>query len=225
VFPGNPWPNGHAIKDFAWSGRLDPGSGIWFDLHLETDNYYADDENPEPDYDNEDSEGDWDSKIVWHNYHSCTVSSTYWGGDGFQVGSKEKPLDFDALTMHEFQADPLPVKFLDRFPWVDENQTRAFNIYLLGHDMCADHAIRFPQRLDTDSFAIDWRGRIALTYAGDREFRYSFRAPEIWAQFGGVFLPDGTAKRAALELVSPFIVDTGSLRLAEEDGQLVFKLK
>lgn len=33
-FPGNPWPEGHRIKEFAWSGRLDAKTGLWFDLHV-----------------------------------------------------------------------------------------------------------------------------------------------------------------------------------------------
>ncbi|MET3287619.1 UNVERIFIED_CONTAM: hypothetical protein ABID98_000189 [Brevibacillus sp. OAP136] len=34
-FAGNPWPDGHRIKAFAWSGRLEPGSGLWFDFDLD----------------------------------------------------------------------------------------------------------------------------------------------------------------------------------------------
>ncbi|GKU76386.1 hypothetical protein [Paenibacillus sp. L3-i20] len=36
-FKDNPWPNGHAIKEFERQSRLEPDSGIWFDLHLRSE--------------------------------------------------------------------------------------------------------------------------------------------------------------------------------------------
>jgi len=42
-FKDNPWPNGHSIKEFEWEARLEPDSGIWFDLHLKSEDYDADD--------------------------------------------------------------------------------------------------------------------------------------------------------------------------------------
>ncbi|WP_291895905.1 hypothetical protein [Chryseobacterium sp.] len=75
-FTDNPYPNGHKIEIFNWSGRIDEYGYIWFDFYLKSENYYAnDDENNE-----EEDEGlsDWNSKIVWGNYHNCTLSSNYW---------------------------------------------------------------------------------------------------------------------------------------------------
>jgi hypothetical protein len=47
-FIDNPYPEGHAIENFSWSGRIDEYGMIWFDFHLKTENYYAnDDENSE----------------------------------------------------------------------------------------------------------------------------------------------------------------------------------
>lgn len=42
-FIGNPYPLGHVIKEFGWSGRLDEDGEIYFDFHLKTDDYYAED--------------------------------------------------------------------------------------------------------------------------------------------------------------------------------------
>ncbi|RLJ33221.1 hypothetical protein CLU97_2699 [Chryseobacterium sp. 7] len=45
-FIDNPYPNGHAIETFSWSGRIDEYGFIWFDFHLKTENYDThDDEN------------------------------------------------------------------------------------------------------------------------------------------------------------------------------------
>jgi hypothetical protein len=64
-------------------------------------------------------------------------------------------------------ADPLPIEDLDAPP--------AFHVYLLGHDSVADHDIVFTKQ-ETGGHTIDWTGRIALTYAGQEEFAYRFRA-------------------------------------------------
>jgi hypothetical protein len=46
-FKDNPWPEGHPIKEFVWSARIE-GSDVWFDMHLETENYYSERDNQEP---------------------------------------------------------------------------------------------------------------------------------------------------------------------------------
>ena len=240
-FPGNPWPQGHALIDFAWSAELVPKApwhsiilrgrssgpqkapGVWFHLHLESANYYADDGDAKAD-DDEESTSEWESKVVWHNYHSCTLSSTFWGAPGIHAGTKDAPLDFEQLTSREFRADSTPPGFSGEFPWLPEGQPPAFGLYLLGHDTCADHLVKFTHRLDADLFAIQWSGRIALTYAGDYEFRYRFEVPEVRAQFGGIFLPKETRSEDAKRLIQPYVANVESLRLTEEDGRLVFKL-
>jgi len=42
-FKDNPYPNGHLIKEFKWSARVFSEDGLWFDFHLISDNYYAED--------------------------------------------------------------------------------------------------------------------------------------------------------------------------------------
>ena len=46
---------------------------------------------------------------------------------------------------------------------------------LLGHDSVADHEIHFRE-LAPDDYSLTWRGRVALSYAGDDEFRHQFEA-------------------------------------------------
>lgn len=44
-FLNNPYPNGHQIIAFNWRGRIDEDKSVWFDFHLKTEKYYADDQN------------------------------------------------------------------------------------------------------------------------------------------------------------------------------------
>jgi hypothetical protein len=164
-FPGNPWPDGHRVEQFDWTGRLDDLGRLWFDLTLRTADYdeagAADDEEPE-------DLPDWEAPIVWNNYHRCTMSSAFWeDATGLLAATPERPFRLADPEPQRLTADPLPIEDLDAEP--------AFHVYLLGHDSVADHTITFTADGD-GAHRVDWTGRIALTYAGDDTFRHAFRA-------------------------------------------------
>lgn len=195
-FKGNPYPGGHLIKAFSWSARIDPDRGLIFDLHLETDNYYAEDETA----DEQEELRDWHSKVVWGNYHNCTLSSTFWGGNGIVVGTKDRPFDFDHWQEKVFTADPLPLDV--------DFEDFCFNIYLLGHDACADHRIAIKQEQD-DSFSIHWTGKIALYYAGEAEFKHDFEAHISPVSFDGIHYPKEWSQEKAMQALSTLVVNPG----------------
>jgi len=182
-FPGNPWPDGHRVTEFAWNGRLDGSGRLWFDLSLSTAFYYEDDDpavdDDEPD---EDEDGDdFGSRIVWGNYHACSISSVTWeDATGLVASTPERPFRFADPGAQVLTADPLPIEDLDAEP--------AFHIYLLGHDSVADHRVEFVRGAAGD-FQVGWDGRIALSYSGDEEFRYAFRARIGDVRLGHVVLP------------------------------------
>lgn len=214
VFPGNPWPNGHAIEKVVWSARLETDNTLWFDLHLESDYYYAEDGDNEQQEKNEDA-GDWESKAAWSNYHRCKLSSTHWGHRGFLAATKDRRLDFASLGERVFNLDPLP-------PPVDDYD-RAFGIYLLGHDGAADHHIRFTPQGSSSNYRLDWRGKIALEYMGSDVFEYTFHATFDHLAFEGVLLPDGTNETDAMLLLNSLADNVGQLKAMREDDFLWLK--
>lgn len=117
-FKDNPWPEGHPIKEFTWSAKEVDGD-VWFDLHLKSADYYA--ERDIEDDENAEYASDWAAPIVWGNYHSCTLSSTYWGNDGFRVCAKADytPELLDGL---ELTVDPDPEA-------LEDFEDLAFHIY------------------------------------------------------------------------------------------------
>ena len=162
-FKGNPWPEGHPVKKFKWSAR-EKENDVWFDLHLESEDYYL-----ERDFDDDDDVeylSDWVSPIVWANYHSCTLSSTHWGNRGFKVCSSQQysPEFLDGLEV-EVDANPETIEDFDDF---------SFHIYLLGHDSAAKHKIRFERIGASLDFKIIWSGKIAQAYVGDYEYKHDF---------------------------------------------------
>jgi hypothetical protein len=183
-FIDNPYPEGHKIIKFVWSGRIDEDEAIWFDFHLETDDYYADDDSAEEeDSDEDDGTSDWNAKIVWTNYHSCTMSSTDLGEEskGIKVSHHSRKFNFEDCIKNELNVDKLPLLSTDY-------EDLAFSIYLLGHDSCANHSIIIQQ--NGQHYDIDWTGKIALTYAGEDDFDYDFVANIQGAQFEGFYYPE-----------------------------------
>lgn len=177
VFKDSPYSGGHEIKKFQWNARLAPQEGIYFDFHLETADYS---EGYEETKDDDESESDWKAKIVWENYHNCTMSSNKWHDGGILVGTASNKLDFEAFDEFHLKADTLPLP--DNF---DNDEDFAFFIYLLGHDSCANHEINILKN-HQNTFDIEWTGKIALTYVGDEEFRHEFSAKIQNVEFGGI---------------------------------------
>jgi hypothetical protein len=193
-FRGNPWPRGHRVKKFVWTGRLEPETGLWFDFHLESADY---DEGDREEQDERDR-SDWRSKGVWSNYGNATISSTMWGGArGFLAATTRKPLEWSRLTGRTFRT---PVESLEDDE-VDE-ESRAFEAYLLGHDAVSAHRVLFGR-----GPSIDWSGRIALRYAGERQYRHRFATHIPKATFGGVSRPEGMPPREAQALLAKLVPD------------------
>jgi hypothetical protein len=170
-FIGNPWPEGHPIVEFAWTARHEDGR-IWFDLHLRSADYYAEREIDSDDDNDVERDSAWESPGVWGNYHRCTLSSTFWGGEnGFQVCAAN---EYSPAWLHGrvFTIDPVDTDMSE----VDDLDELSFNIYLLGHDSVANHRIVFRRRGASDLFDIEWSGDIALTYAGDDALAHRFEA-------------------------------------------------
>jgi len=163
-FAGNPWPEGHPIKEFIWTSRVSDGQ-LWFDFHLQAAAY--DSERVVPDDPVADDIPDWNAAIVWTNYGACILSSNYWEQQpGIPVGAAKQ------LTLDEIHGMVLSIDD----PPAEDRDAAAFHIYLLGHDSVACHEVSFERIPRSDCFNILWTGRIALTDHGDDEYRHAFTA-------------------------------------------------
>lgn len=214
-FLNNPYPKGHLLEEFVWSGRLEPNTGIWFDFHLKSKKYSDEDNNEETD----EADNDWNSKIVWDNYTNCILSSTFWNDKaGFQVGSKSKKLDFENLVSEVIETDKLP-----RPKSFNISEDPPFHIYLLGHDDCAEHKFQFSKPQKRGFFDITWKGKIALAYSGDYEFKYDFIAEIYQTQFDGIRIPAGISKAEIYSLLKQFVLEPDIFVLNEQDGKIKIK--
>ena len=200
---GNPYPNGHNLKEFSWSIRLIPSQGLWFDLHLETEDYYAEDQSD----DGSEPDSDWKAKIVWSNYHSCTMSSNNWHAGGFLGGTEDRKFDFNGGGESFFHVDPLP-----RPENFDIDEDPAFGIYLLGHDDCADHKISFIKS-DKDKFNIVWKGKIALSYSGDYDFNYHFSTEITDVKVPEILCPNKLSDTEMKDLLSKYCMGYEDLEI------------
>jgi hypothetical protein len=212
-FKYNPYPLGHVIKEFVWSGHLDEVGQLWFDLHLKTDDYYTEDSKHAEIWDDEEEQdkGDWDSKIVWGNYHNCTMSSTYWGSSGILIDANAPKLNFTNWPVIQLIADTLPQDYI--MPTDLEWDDLALNIYLLGHDACANHTINISQ-VDKNLFNINLLGKIALAYAGEDEFKYDFSANITDVKFDGFDYPQEMTQTQARKHFGKYIANSDDFSLS-----------
>jgi hypothetical protein len=213
-FKDNPYPLGHVIKEFVWGGSLDEDGQLWFDLHLKTDSYYAEDPthfSENSDDEDGDDVSDWQAKIVWGNYHNCTMSSTYWGSSGIIIDASKPKLNFANWPATRLIADTLPPDLIMPADW--EWDDLALNIYLLGHDACANHQIDIVK--NGALFNIAWTGKIALAYKGEDEFRYDFSANIADVKFDGFDYPQEMTQEKAREHFAKFIADLDSFEFVD----------
>ncbi|MFJ8530418.1 hypothetical protein [Bacillus sp. NPDC094106] len=224
-FVDNPWPNGHRIINFEWGAHFKYGeelgekAGLYFDLHLETADYYEEDKGEDEDAEDE-AESDWQAKIVWNNYHSCTLSSEEWNYKGFRVGSDEAPFDLEMLDGKEYIID-----FLSKEEQEDlDLDMTAFDVYLLGHDASGFHSIKFT-RLERQAYQIEWKGKLALAYVGDHEFKYDFHTIISSASFRGISIPNEITDHRAYELLRRFVSNPALFELQNDNGNRRFVFK
>jgi hypothetical protein len=145
---------------------------------------------------------------VWENYHNCTISSTKWESRGIEIDTTKGKFDFNSLQQSELIVDPLPIK--DDLDF-DE---LSFQIYLLGHDSCADHRIKFSKK-GNNKFDIEWRGKIALTYSGEDEFGHEFIALINDVTFDGFYLPKNFKMEKAKDVFGKKLKDIDSFELVD----------
>lgn len=205
-FPKNPWPKGHAVKRATWAGRLDPSGALFFDFDIHSADYDAEDRSTDEDEDDDD-EGSWTSRIVWNNYHACSLSSTKWGHRGIEVGSPKKRFAWQGLDGATLRAD----KAKDTLP--DDDDGAAFGIYLMGHDGVADHALRFARTGKT--WSIDWKAKIALAYVGNMNLDHRMKLELRGMAFDGFAIPKGMAPKAARTLFDAAIIDPAKWTIAK----------
>ncbi|MEL6753022.1 MAG: hypothetical protein AAFO57_03260 [Pseudomonadota bacterium] len=194
-FPGNPWPDGHALKEVELWGILSGENHPWAEpgLHLHlcvrSQDYDAEMSEAERDaaYDGESEEIDqgidrssWQSYIVWGNYHACRIETNV----GPRLGSNGEPFDLAWLDGKHFALDPIDpdAEFIDF-------DSQAFHCYILGHDAVAGHDLRFKASGAPGHFDINWTGKVALAYGGDEVYRYDFRAEARHVPFQGFMSP------------------------------------
>lgn len=209
MFPGSPWPAGHALAESVWRGHLDD-RGLWFDFHLRSAPYprATTDED-----DDEDVASDWASPGVWQNYGSALLSSLHWPGafTGLRVGDAEHP--FDMKRLQRLRAERLPAKATMHDLVGPE---RAIGLYLFGHSTAADHDLRFTRR--GKAFDLTWRARVALAFgkpepgAFGSRFSRRFTLHARGLRFGGFDVAPGLPLDVAEDLMQLFTADARAYR-------------
>lgn len=191
-FAGNPWPKGHAIIEFEWSGRIERSTGVWFDFHLKSAFYDADDVDSSKDSNRE------SDKDLWNNYGECVLSSTAWPGEGFGflAATKDAPLKMSAIPTRVYTFDEEPT---------DLTLPRPFPAYILGHEATANHIVRFRRATVKGQFNISWSGKVAYLSSCNEGFTDDFSAKLQGVSLRGIYVPNVSSTQDAFEVAEPYI--------------------
>ncbi|WP_313386299.1 hypothetical protein [Chishuiella sp.] len=189
----SPFINGHKIVDFVWNAHLDENLDLWMDLHLESDRYdeeeeYKDDLEEIDDISEENAE-----KQLWINYDHCIISSTYWNNKGIKINEIDN-FDFKSINNKVFIVDPLPIDF-------DDTEKLAFGISMLGNDTLAQNEITFLDTSEFGVFDIKWKGKVANTYLGEKEFDYEFYVYMKNIRFEGINIHPSLKKDQVINFI------------------------
>ena len=207
---GNPWAEGHAVKRCYLDAQIYEGDLLQVIIHFES-NEYCDNDGGQ--FLDNGKEGDWESKTVWNNYHSCNI-------DGVILrATPGNPISLESLESSVHHIDPLP-EALERFV-EDELE---FSIYLLGHDSVADHRIELGE-LSEAGYPMKWTGRIALSYSGEYDFDYAFALESTLKPLSRVWYPQEWDDAKAEEVLSDLMREAEKFRLGTVDGRKAFVLR
>lgn len=220
-FQGNPWPSGHALTAVEFSIEICAAGPTLF-AYLESESYDAADTGcgSEPDADGDETT-DWESKLVWNNFHKCRLEPE---------GMPLRPFDLSAfLAGVPLAADPDNT--------LDEDE--GYEFYLLGFDSVRDHVFtvqrvrnRGEGALGADTtIDVDWSAAIAHTYVGETEFSHRmvaklrgvpFRGVQVSAQGGasGALPDDDVAPQdAAVAFAQRYMMNPQQLGVVTEGGE------
>lgn len=188
--PGNPWPQGHAVRECYLAGRLFENNTLEVSLHLASVDYR---ENDGGEFLDEGDDSDWGAKVVWNNYHSFSVDGT------LLAGNESSPISLSAVASSKLVVDPLPESY-ERF--LDDEL--SFTTYLLGHDAVADHRIAFGKKAE-GTYPLEWTARIALAYSGEHRFERYFATKTKATELREIYVvgdrPDGTILSALAKVL------------------------
>ncbi len=209
-FTNSPFTNGHKVVDFVWSARLDQDLNLYMDLHLESDHYDQEEEYKDDIEEIDDVSKENVKKAMWVNFDHCVLSSSYWSNKGIPIAIDKSPFNFEDLNSKTFLIDELPIA-------LDEPETLAFGISMLGNDTVANHEITFLDTEEYGVFDIKWKAKVANTYADETSFDYDLYAYMKNIKFAGIKVDPRLTKEQAKKFFQENLVDLNEFELLEEE--------
>jgi len=228
-FPGNPWPKGHGLKGLSLEVYLNDESEngpahTALSLNLKSLDYCEPDswetacEKADAQFENDPDISDWESMIVWNNYHACHIEAASTHPDLILTrdGEAFDPAMLDGFKRH---IDPSNAIKEDDDAYFD---ARAFGCYILGHDAVAGHKIALTKDKQTGLYKVRWTGDVAQAYVGSYSFDQRFDVDARDVPFSGYncYIPYDDPKAVSLDqreadfrkLAKKLVADADALR-------------
>ncbi|GAA0424470.1 hypothetical protein GCM10009133_36310 [Cocleimonas flava] len=188
-FPGNPWPEGHPLKDFRLGVLLHGSRGdipakATLDLRFRSEDYCPPDHFEKMLAVSEaqrEETSNWESISSWLNYGAAYATSIA-SHEDMVIADEETGFDIECLNDFARVIDPIPETISD-----DDNnyEIPAFHSHILSWDDMADHHMHIKRNPKSGLYDIYWKGKCGRSDIGNYRYQHEFELEVSDVPFGG----------------------------------------
>ena len=188
-FPGNPWPEGHPLKDFRLGIILHEPKGdlparATLDLRFRSEDYhypYSYEEMSEASEAQPEDTSHWELIDTWLNYRAAYAMSIA-SHEDMVLADENDGFDLECLNDFTRVIDPIPEIISDN----DNNyDIPAFHSHILSWDDMADHHMKISRDPTSGLYNVFWKGKCGKTGVGNYKYQHEFELQASGIRFGG----------------------------------------
>ncbi len=193
-FPGNPWPDGHPLKDFRLGVLLHKPRGqvpakATLDIRFRSEDY-CHPHNFEKMSEapamlisnNQDKETPkWESISSWLNFGAAYASSIA-SHEDMVIADEYTGFDIECLNDFTRVIDPIPEIICDE----DNNyEIPAFHSHVLSWNDMADHHMNITRNHKSGLYDVFWKGKCGRSDIGNSRYQHEFELQVSGVPFSG----------------------------------------
>ncbi len=188
-FPGNPWPDGHPLKDFRLGVLLHEPRGdlpakATLDLRFRSENYchpHSFEKMSEASKVQPQETSNWESISSWLNYGAAYATSIA-SHEDMVIADQDTGFDIECLNDFTRLIDPIPEIISDD----DDNyEIPAFHSHILSWDDMADHHMNITRNPKSGLYDVFWKGKCGRSDIGSYRFQHEFELQVSDVPFSG----------------------------------------
>jgi len=186
-FLGNPWPDGHPLKDFRLGVLLHESRGdipakATLDLRFRSEDYcYPATSDVELSNIQDKEAPKWESINSWLSYGAAYATSIA-SHEDMVIADTKSGFDIECLNDFTRVIDPIPDTITD-----DDTKLEipAFHSHILSWDDMADHHMTIKRNPNSGLYDVYWKGKCDRSEIGNYRFQHEFEIEVSDVPFSG----------------------------------------